>query len=295
MSAGYFTPEQDAEQFGSTLLKYRVEVGADLLKVRVSGHQRRGGGIRGKVTRFSLQARKRMLELLARVRQSFIEAFFLTLTYPGKAYAHDPQVWKRDLDVFLRRLQREFPQVCGLWRLEVKPRQSGECVGQPAPHYHLLVWNIALHPLLFREWVKRAWWEVVGSGDPDHLQAGTQCDRVRSRRHAAFYVSKYAAKMGDVPVDPETGALIDVGRWWGRFGDLSLALSVVVELPRDSVIALRRLVVRWLRSQRKSYARRLSRLECDVGWSAFGLGDSSHEGWLDVFDSTAFRMVLGGA
>lgn len=66
---------------------------------------------------------------------------FCTFTYPDR-YPNQPEVWKRDLKVMCQRMAREFPGFSGFWRLELKERQSGENVGQIAPHFHLLAWGV---------------------------------------------------------------------------------------------------------------------------------------------------------
>lgn len=264
------------------LQRFVVTIRADMLKVKALGQLPRGGGVRGKVTRFSSQSRKRMLELLASIRLPFLNAFFMTLTYPSE-YSRDPKVWKRDLDTFLKRLRRRCPGVRGIWRMEFQLRG--------APHYHLLVWGVDLHPLLFRQWVKATWFVVVGSGDERHYRAGTQCDRVGSRRGATYYVSKYAAKASELPVDPETGELLEVGRWWGKFGELPTAPALMVEIDLTQAIDLRRLVAKLLQSRGLRYGQHLKQMASSKGFTVFGVGDLSFEGWQSLTDSTAFRMI----
>ena len=46
-----------------------------------------------------------------------------------------------------------------------------------APHYHVLApvsLTIAGEPV--KEWISRTWYEVVASGNPKHLSAGTEVD-----------------------------------------------------------------------------------------------------------------------
>ncbi len=276
----------------------QVEVYADLLKARVATGQRSGGGRRGLVTRFTEASRKRLLELLAKLRVVLEGAFFVTLTYPG-SYSPDPRQWKRDLDVFLKRLRRAFPDVGGIWRLEFQSRG--------APHYHLLVFGAGLHLLIFRQWVRDNWYAVVGSGDERHLRAGTQVDLIKSRKHAFSYASKYAAKVHEESVPPyldiETGELIYPGRYWGRFGELDTSTALVITMSVEQLVELRRLVARLLKARGSRFARRLKRggmphkrglrslrRKDPLGFSVFGVGDASHS-WESVIDSTAFSLV----
>ncbi len=259
-----------------------VLVGADVTKLTVSGLPARGGGIRGTVTRFSEQSRKRLMERVAMVRLPFIGCYFMTLTYPG-VYPLDPGVWKRHLDTFLKRLSRRFVAASGMWRLEFQQRG--------APHYHLIVWGLRIDQVLLRSWVRDAWYEVVGSQDVRHLMAGTQVDLVANRRYAGRYISKYAAKVSSVPVDPQTGELLHVGRWWGIFGDLPMRPVLRVKITSKQAVDLKRLVAHLLKSRGVRYSRTIKRLPPYRGFSAFGLGDLTFDGWSSLFDSTAFRLI----
>jgi len=82
------------------------------------------------------------------------------------------------------------------------------------------------------------------------------------------------------------------GRHWGTFGSLDFACVLVVKIPLARLAELKRLAAALLKSRGSSFSRRLHRSDADKGWSCFGLGDSSYEGWSDVFSSTALRMIF---
>lgn len=216
------------------------------------------------------------------VREGFNCAFFMTLTYPN-AWSPEPQVWKRDLDVFIKRIRRRWPRACGIWRIEFQERG--------APHFHLIIWNVRGNVKRVRLRISRAWYEIVGSGDEKHLKAGTEVSHVKSRRKAGWYVSKYAAKIGRTPVDPETGEVVNVGRWWGVFGDLRLGHVLRLALSLPDSHRLRRLARGLLNSRANSYAVRLAHLDGTRGFTVYGLGDRTCREWIDVFDSTVFAML----
>lgn len=177
----------------------------------VAKQEQVGGGIRGDVTEFSDQSRRRMFKWLAQLDRSKIlcPPLFVTLTYPGGDVDH----WapyakhhKRHLDALLKRFERFSSNAFILWRLE--PQKRG------APHYHLLVFNL---PHLPMELVAQWWWEIVGSGDADHLKAGTSVEGCKSWRGAAYYVAKYLGKI-PVPESLSTNAIQlwdKPGRFWG--------------------------------------------------------------------------------
>lgn len=79
-------------------------------------------------------------------------------------------------------------------------------MGEIAPHFHLLVWNVDYKNL--REWIPQNWYEVVGSGDEKHLAAGTRVERVRSSRGVLFYTAKYICKS-------DSYVMAGWGRYWG--------------------------------------------------------------------------------
>lgn len=158
-----------------------------------------GGGKRGCVTRFSYKSRRRLMNTLGKVQKRCIP-LFLTLTYPA-IYPNDPRAWKRHLDVFVKRMERRFPDVGGFWKLEEQKRG--------APHFHLILWGVEYAHMLC--WVSRAWYEVVSSGDEKHLRAGTRVETVRSWGGVMSYAAKYVGKLSDASWQYP-------GRFWGCIG-----------------------------------------------------------------------------
>jgi len=170
----------------------------------------RGGGVRGKVRGFSRGSRRRLLDLLNKVRREHVAAgLFVTLTYPG-VWDDSWETWKRDIDTFGKRLLRRYPGASFVWRLEYQKRG--------APHFHLLVFGV---PLIPHKWLARSWYEIVGSGDERHLAAGTEVKRVRRFRSVIAYAAKYISK--------EQGAddARCEGRVWGVVGRANLPIEIV--------------------------------------------------------------------
>lgn len=250
-----------------------VSVYADLVKVKRANQQAPKGGPRGKVAGFSRASRKRFLENMAMTRNAEAGAF-ITLTYPGE-YSPDPLRWKRDLDVFLKRLKRIQPNVAGFWRLEFQQRG--------APHFHLLVFGLTTSAARLRTWVRLAWFKVVGSGDERHLRVGTRTDAIKSRRHAMNYASKYAAKQCDDE--------IEAGRLWGKFGRLDQRPTLNGHYSMNTYIVIRRIIIRFLKSKLSDWARRLAKRGTQYGFTVFGLGDMSNEVWSDFRQSTIYRIL----
>jgi len=226
-----------------------VAVGGTFLQLTGAGMRgRQGGGLRGAVSGFSRQSRKRLLDLLNMVEQGALSSgLFLTLTYPD-AFPEDPKRWKRDLDVFLKRMKREYPGAVAVWRLEWQPRLSGQNEGKVAPHFHIIALGI---PRLSLRWLSVSWYETVGSGDERHLAAGTQAQRIRHRRGIMYYASKYMGKVAESP-DFWTG------RVWGVVGrDLLPVVLVTFVLDWSQFYKVRRVLRGWLERKRgkKSWCR----------------------------------------
>lgn len=173
-----------------------------------------GGGKRGQVIGLSRSARRHMMYRLCEVKRSSAP-LFVTLTYPD-LYDKNPRRWKRDLKTFFQRLKRDYPGSSAFWRLELKRRISGNSQGQIAPHFHLLTWGVSfLHMLNF---IKVAWWQVVGSGNEDHYKAGTNVQVVRTENGVKRYAAKYASKNEDEEnLFVEVQKVGAVGRLWGIF------------------------------------------------------------------------------
>lgn len=162
-----------------------------------------GRGIRGCVTYFSDNSRRRLMKKLARLKAT--KAVFITLTYPDEfpgprtAYAH--------LRAYLERFRYHYPQASAVWRLEYQERG--------APHFHILFYNL---PFLDRsEW--HGWWARIVDAYVDDNEPRVSIEVVRSRRGIMYYVSKYIAK-SDVDEDGNISYFIHLtyphkGRFWG--------------------------------------------------------------------------------
>jgi hypothetical protein len=204
-----------------------------------------GGGDRGVVTGFSSASRRRLMRIIASLERSE-RPIFVTMTYPD-IFSNDLGKWKRDIDVFGKRLAREYPQAGFLWRIEFKERKTGASRGLIAPHFHLLVYGGSYRDLL--GWVPEAWWAVVGSGNVDHLRAGTRVERIYSWGGIMRYVGKYIAKEEDYPPGWQ-------GRVWGVIGRARLpwAVEVVIGLTEEESTKLVRLGRKMIGAKGRTFA-----------------------------------------
>lgn len=202
-----------------------------------------GGGPRGKVRFMSRASRRNLLRKIAKTDRAK-DPVFITLTYPD-IFSEDPAVWKRDIDKFGKRLSRR--KFGAIWRIEYKERLSGVNVGKVAPHFHLLVWGAAYSPKLIG-WVRRAWFEVVGSGNIDHFTAGTRVEPIHSRRGVMSYTSKYIAKQDEAIVPA------GCGRMWGAVNRDAIPFVEVIEfeITRGDVFQMFRYLRRYSRMRTRS-------------------------------------------
>ena len=100
----------------------------------------------------------------------------------------------------------------------------------------------------FSEWLSRAWYEAVGSGDMRHYKAGTNVEVLRERNGVRFYVSKYIAK-----VDQEGVSFSPYckGRWWGvkRRNLIPWGERVVVTCTSKQAAMLMRIARQYVKSK----------------------------------------------
>jgi hypothetical protein len=213
---------------------------------------------RSAVNGFSKGSRRRLMRKIGEVDTRCLP-LFVTLTYPDEIFSQrlligKKQVdgnswdrWKRDIDVLGKRVLRAFPKVGFIWRMELQDRKSGGYIGEIVPHFHIMLWGGTEYQV--KGWLKEAWYQVVGSGNPDHLAHGVDVTTVRSVSGAMFYTSKYVAK--------EEGVLegVQTGRLWGVIGRGNIPLSEkeFVELTKDEAVLLARIGRKYIRMRGKSF------------------------------------------
>lgn len=200
--------------------------------------ERQGGGCRDIVRKMSRASSRRLQIKLGKLDHERAVPVLVTLTWPGswltKDWSREGRQWKAYLHAFRKRVERKYGKVFGSWLLEPQ--------GRGAPHFHLLLWV----DFIDKDWLARAWFEVVGSGEESHLWAGTRVEKVRSWRGIASYMSRYFKQGGkhEVPDDWKRP-----GRFWGFWND-SAAPRVQLNHPisRGEFHILRRWTARYLHS-----------------------------------------------
>jgi hypothetical protein len=119
-------------------------------------------------------------------------------------------------------------------------------------------------------WVSLAWAEVVKSGDPRHVRAGTRVEQIRSREGVMFYASKYLSKL-------DTEAVGNAGRFWGMHNVKAVPWAEVVNVPVDQRQAVRVMRVGrryiWSMQRQREHPRKIHwrsncgmTFFCDASW-----------------------------
>lgn len=211
----------------------------------------KSGNTRGVVDRFSHKSRKRLLEMLCRLKSPGKNGYrsntsFVTLT--TKKIYH-PADFKPLLFTWLKRLKRKSGRMSGIWRIEYQKRG--------ATHAHIILYNA---PYVNKEWIQESWGEVISQTRPF-----TRIERVKNHKQIMSYASKYIAKYDGgfinlpyLTADRETGEIRPVGRQWGVYnrGALPYANSTTITTPLNGSF--------WL-----------MRRYCQKLWGGLDMGDSN--------------------
>jgi hypothetical protein len=201
---------------------------------RLSSHRRLGGGSRDKVRGFSKTSRRNFLTRLASINRRAFRSFkgriiFVTLTYPDE-YPKDPELCKRHLKAFRKRLQRAFGAFAAFWRMGIQERGAW--------HFHLLLFvGSSVGPIdELRRFISTSWYEVTAKVSEGHLRAGTRVEAVKKWREATSYVERYMAKPEEFPQGLQTG------RIWGIWNENLLPVRwETVQVSLRDALKIRRI------------------------------------------------------
>lgn len=167
-------------------------------------------GTRGEISEFSRGSQSRLRQRLDNVPRELLPwRSFLTLTYPSE-YPRDGREVKRHLDMLGKRFMRLFPDFTGFWAMEFQKRG--------APHFMILS-NVFVHYSV----LARLWYDIVGSGDEKHLEAGVQAVKAKGDLRA-YFLKRYFQKGDQKQVPPD---FINPGRFWGSWGKVGRQLGEV--------------------------------------------------------------------
>jgi len=193
---------------------------------------------RGRITEWSRKSQKHMNLALREVKD--IMKNMVRLSYPAD-FPCDGRIVAKHRDVFLKRLRRRGIRY--FWWLEFQERG--------APHLHLFI-----DKDIPKEELSRIWFDVVGSGDLNHLAYGTRIGKIRSKEKAIGYAMSYAKKESQkvVPDGYE-----NVGRFWGTSEKIKPVGVYKLKFNNENERA------RWLRPLRKWYQAKMKEWSLKTG------------------------------
>lgn len=194
---------------------------------------------RGKIHSWSAKSRMRCRQLLHTLRRDALEdAWFVTVTYPfAFPVPDDHGIYKGHLHRLCQEIRRRHPAVSGVWKLEFQKRE--------AAHFHFLLIGCTEGIHSFRSWIAQMWAHIVNSGDPKHVNAGTEVDYIRTYGGVMAYVTSYISK------EDQTLPGNFTGRYWGIINRAHLPMVAGTEYEVSEKAAVR--INRWRRTLRRKY------------------------------------------
>ena len=178
---------------------------------RVTGVPRPGYQKRGHIKEFSRASRLRLLRFSAEIDWTLIpSSAWIRLSYPDDLIPTSPATRYYHLDLWKKRIERlQNKHVNGVWRVEFEARKSGKCIGEIAPHYHVILFG---ERYMSYTGCGKSWQEAIGATENN----GSHVEIIGGAKGAQMYIAKYCAKL---PCNgPANGAYHDVvslGRQWG--------------------------------------------------------------------------------
>jgi hypothetical protein len=191
--------EQNTEVLNITLYPKDIHISDRKKRNPMYVHSWRVSKKRSVIQKYSFRANKRCKFYLRNT--AYLMEVIATLTYP-KDFPMDGALVKKHLHKFVGWLS--YHKYKYIWVLEFQERG--------APHFHFLLDRKIPH-----QDVAKIWYRIVGSGDPKHLEAGTEVRAIRAKGSIAYYLTKYMDKAGQKEVPQE---YMKVGRFWSHSKDL---------------------------------------------------------------------------
>ena len=171
-------------------------------------------GTRSEITELTRKSSEKMKFIL---RNSLCEfPCFITLTYPSH-FPRSGKVCKKHLNLFLTHLRKDYKGIKYFWFMEFQERG--------AAHFHMFLSCVVPG----KTYISPLWYRIVNSGDPKHLNAGTNVTVLKNTSDVVKYATSYAKKATQ-KMTPED--FICVGRFWGGSRNLC---EPIVELSDLSI------------------------------------------------------------
>lgn len=251
---------------------------------------------RGACQGMTRKVTKRLRDLLRNLPDPVAMIVF---TYPGE-YPRDKSVCDRHRKRIMEALRRSpwarGMGFYGIWRRERQRRG--------AAHWHVLVYsgessNGQVVTLgrgsweMLRDYLRKRWYEVVGSGDPEHLKGGVHLSEVRDTNRVVSYTvgEMCKADQGNLPEGWKSW-----GRQWGKWGKVPKCEPKFVLQDRPAVEGAR-IAFRARRAKRRTWGKAKGRFAWNGGGATVYDTARIVSGWSvrmsDV--TTADRRLAGQA
>jgi len=198
-------------------------------KAHHARYQTPKGGGKNRVFGMSNQSRLNLLRKLAIWDWDTIEwSLFLTLTYPDERAMPLRGDRNKHRYIFHRKLEAVLgrPVQC-LWRVEYEFRKSGQHVGKPCPHWHML---LPCTKWICKDDVNRWWRNVIKW--PGY--ARTETKSAFQAEGAAMYIGKYLSKEASSASLVYAAYHNDSGRPWGILREELIPLCFKYSIERLS-------------------------------------------------------------
>ncbi len=183
---------------------------------------------------------------------------FLTLTLPDQRWRAVRNMLTHIRHRFFRDSEKHLgKQLYGLWRIEWKPRLTGNAVGQLRPHWHFLFPGLRWYD---QQDAMVIWQKILKYRRPISVTA----ERMDSHKKVAVYIAKYCAKETPLSHLDSVAYLNSKGRHWGIRRKALITMHPrrdYVDLPQEAVSEIRKL--------REASGQHYSSLY-DGGFSLFG-------------------------
>lgn len=151
---------------------------------------------------FSEKSRSR-LRFTANNATTLRECVMFTGTYHNY-WPIDGREFKRQLNLFLTRLRKQYPFLDYIWIAEFQTRG--------APHFHLML-NLP-HSAKYHRFLAETWASIADSGNPSLLDVHLHSDSyIHWTMYSGSYLCKYLDKAHQKAI-PE--GFRNFGRWWGN-------------------------------------------------------------------------------
>lgn len=142
------------------------------------------------ITGLSKNSRLRLIKHLATLYwKSYRSAVFTTLTYHND-YPQTGKELKVELDKFIKRMERSFPKLDFVWRLELQKRG--------APHFHFMYFirkeDLPYDERHILEDIQEHWHSLNPCGCSDCIEHGVKSETIDNFGKCIAYISKYVAK-----------------------------------------------------------------------------------------------------